>query len=214
MLQIDNQVITLVVLILCIVICFKTSSTVLCTIIGSVLVSCMYKNKQGNKNESIINFPSLLKIYPEKPRKIKVTETEKQKDKFHIDGNSIRLLSEQEAEDEIETEMEIELNSNKIKDETLEKQELLKSKEPVIVPEVKKQEETKEQFITKDDVPVICLGDNIIDGDERIAYNSIHRNEPTRVIIGMGKAYQNLSRYVKEEVEEIEGREWWGNNEY
>lgn len=207
MLHIDNQVITLVVLILCIVICFKTSSTILCTVIGSVLVSLIYKNKHS-KYESIINFPSLLKKSINTPNKLKINEHGKSREKFLVDDDSIRMMDEHEVEKVIETEMEIELNSNKIKEEVLEKQEVLENQE------VKKQVVIKEPFITKEDVPDICLGDDVIDGDERIAYNNIHRNEPTRVIIGMGKAYQNLSRYVREEVEEIEGKEWWGNNDY
>lgn len=198
MLMIDNQVITLVVLILCIIICFKTSSTVLCTIIGSVLVSCLYKNGQNNRIESIINFPSLIKQQP-KTNKLKVTELVKQKDKFYINNDGITLLDQQDIENELETDMEIELNKNKNKN---------------VDNTIKIEENNIEKFITKEDVPNICLNDNIIDGDERIAYNSIHRNEPTRVIIGMGKAYQNLGRYVREEVEEVEGKEWWGNNEY
>jgi hypothetical protein len=58
------------------------------------------------------------------------------------------------------------------------------------------------------------LTDDIIDGDESIAYNSIHRNEPTRVINGMQNAYNNLNKYVREEVDKEETREWWGNNDY
>lgn len=210
MLHIDNQVITLVILILCVIICFKSNSTILCAIIGAIIMSMVQTKKTG---ESLINFNSLLKkIKTPLSNDIKNVE-KKVRENFYINNDYIKILSEKEAEDRIETEMDIEISSNKIKDIALNKERENKEKNKENIP-ISKESINKELYITKDDVPTNCSTDSVIDGDESIAYNSIHRNEPTRVIIGMGKAYQNLSRYVLEEVQEIEGKEWWGNNEY
>lgn len=190
--QLDNQLITLIVIIFCVIICFRTNSTVLCTMIGSALVSLIYKNNSGN--ESIINFPMPFK-------KIKVkgsNQKTKVREQFQIDKDFIKLLDENEIENEIEMEMDIELNSNKIKKDV---------QESLFIPNVKIEPKPNTE-------PVIIPENVCLDGDERIAYNSIHRNEPTRVILGMGKAYKNLSKYVLEEVEEIESRDWWGNMDY
>ena len=210
MLQIDNQVITLIVLVFCIIICFRTNSTVLCTIIGSVIVSLIYKG--SDRQESVVNLPAFIKKIglPNKTtKKVKVEESPT-REKFYVDNDSIRVLTEKQ----IEEEMEIELKSNRIKHDTQQKKVPEIQKEPIDIPKELPKELPKETYITPDDSVTECFTDTVIDGDESIAYNSIHRNEPTRVIVGMGKVYQNLSRYVLEEVQEIEGKEWWGNNEY
>lgn len=217
MLQIDNQLITLVVVIICVIICFRTSSTILCAIIGAVIMSLINSRKNG---ESLINFDSLLKGIKKTPIPLKpIVNKEKPREKFYVDNNNyIKILSDRELEDKIETEMNIEIGSNRIKEDILEKEKpFIKESIPEeFIPKesIPKESIPKELYITREDVETECATDNVIDGDESIAYNSIHRNEPTRVILGMGKAYQNLSRYVLEEVEEIEGKEWWGNNEY
>jgi hypothetical protein len=59
-----------------------------------------------------------------------------------------------------------------------------------------------------------CNDNAFIDGDETIAYNNIVRNEPTRVIIGMTEAYKKLNKYVREEVEEAEYKDWWDDTTY
>lgn len=225
--QIDDQLITLVVLVICIIICFKTRGTIMCTIIGSIIMSIIYKNKH-NKLESIINLPSLLKNkikkIDTKTNKIKIPDVVPPKEKFYINNNSIKMVPDYDYENEIETEMHIELIKTRIRDEFI-KKEVKKSQEEHIKPIIKSvsikepikefpTEPIKEEFMTREDVSTMCLSDSVIDGDEQIAYSGIHRNEPTRVIAGMGRAYQNLSRYVLEEIQEVEGKEWWGNNDY
>lgn len=264
MLHIDDQVITLAILILSIIICFRTSSTMLCTIIGSILVSIIYKN---NKKEYNIALPSLMGyIYPSLNKKvsnsgtIKVSESKKKpKDNFSTDNCDNNIIK-------IEPDFDYINYNNKFKDYISENirqqnnvlqhiamqqtllQQTIKSKKPepeqikefeqntksklkqIDISEPKSelesidnkqknkdnsvQEYKVDGYISRSDIPSNCNSDDVIDGDERIAYSSIYRNEPTRVIMGMGKAYQNLSRYVLEEVEEIEGKEWWGNNDF
>lgn len=217
MLQIDNQVITLVVLGFCIIVCFRTNSTFLCTLISSILVSIMYRSK-SDKQETIINLPSFIKkigLQKNNTNKTpKIIEESPTREKFYVNSDSIRAVSE----NEIETEMEIELKRNRIKNEIEYIQKKIPKDPSMEIPKDVQRNTPdppkKDTYITHDDSVTECYTDTVIDGDESIAYNSIHRNEPTRVIMGMGKAYQNLSRYVLEEVQEIEGKEWWGNNEY
>ena len=52
------------------------------------------------------------------------------------------------------------------------------------------------------------------DGDEKIVLLNKTRNEPTRMLAGVNNAVKNLNKYVKEEIDEAENMEWWGNNEY
>jgi hypothetical protein len=60
-----------------------------------------------------------------------------------------------------------------------------------------------------------CLDNAFLDGDERISYSNVHRNEPTRVINGLLKTYQHIDRYIHEELDDQEKNwEWWGLNEY
>lgn len=60
----------------------------------------------------------------------------------------------------------------------------------------------------------IMKNDIIIDGDEKLAYNNIHRNEPTRVIIGMTESYKKLYKYFRDEISENENKDWWNKLEY
>lgn len=211
MLQLDNQLVILFIFIISIILCYKSSSTFLCFVLGGILLAILYKNNQTNKSKYIPNFPLLLK-------RVDTTKNydSKLQNIYYMDDNNIKVLSDHDVNNELETAMEIELNSAKIKNNN--KNIQINSNEiyfnPVEDKESSKEESSKENFITREDIPNICLGDNVLDGDERIAYNSIHRNEPTRVIVGMRKAYQNLNKYVLEEVQEIEGKEWWGNNDY
>jgi len=56
---------------------------------------------------------------------------------------------------------------------------------------------------------------SIIDGDETAAYLNMHRNEPTRVIIGMSQQYGNMSKYITDELDESDRNgDWWGLHEY
>lgn len=55
--------------------------------------------------------------------------------------------------------------------------------------------------------------DDEIDGDERIVYNSMARNEPTRVIAGTMNRLRDMDKYFREEVEEREDDPWWGRHE-
>jgi hypothetical protein len=72
----------------------------------------------------------------------------------------------------------------------------------------------KESLIVENTEDDYSRCDIIIDGDESMAYSNIHRNEPTRVIAGIGKKYDKMKKFLKEESEEIEKRDWWGNLEY
>ncbi len=56
--------------------------------------------------------------------------------------------------------------------------------------------------------------DDTLDGDERMVYSSLSRNDATRVDAGIMNRRKDIDRYVREEVEEAEDREWWGRHEY
>lgn len=55
--------------------------------------------------------------------------------------------------------------------------------------------------------------DDELDGDERINYQARSRNDPTRVIAGTMNRRCDLDKYLREEVEEEDDREWWGRHE-
>ena len=55
--------------------------------------------------------------------------------------------------------------------------------------------------------------DDLIDGDERMVYQSRSRNDPTRAIAGTMDRRRELDKYLREEVEEEENRVWWGRHE-
>lgn len=61
-----------------------------------------------------------------------------------------------------------------------------------------------------------CLYDiDLQCGDEMLAYQNIIRNEPTRVIQGqIDNTRIQIKRYVAEELETTENKEWWGEYEY
>ena len=52
-----------------------------------------------------------------------------------------------------------------------------------------------------------------IDGDERINYQSRSRNDSTRVTAGTMNRRRDLDKYLREEVDEEDDREWWGRHE-
>lgn len=52
-----------------------------------------------------------------------------------------------------------------------------------------------------------------IDGDERMAYSGLSRNDPTRVVAGTMNRLEFLRPILSEEVAEMEDREWWGRGE-
>ncbi len=52
-----------------------------------------------------------------------------------------------------------------------------------------------------------------MDGDEGIVYNSTHRNDETRALEGISNRRRDMDKYLREEVEEAEDREWWGRSE-
>jgi hypothetical protein len=55
----------------------------------------------------------------------------------------------------------------------------------------------------------------LIDGDEESAYLNLNRNEPTRVLHGMNNQFNNLCRYLKDEIDEYDRNgNWWGLHEY
>lgn len=55
--------------------------------------------------------------------------------------------------------------------------------------------------------------DDELDGDERINYQARSRNDPTRVTAGTMNRRCDLDKYLREEVEEEDDREWWGRHE-
>jgi len=52
-----------------------------------------------------------------------------------------------------------------------------------------------------------------LDGDELMAVQGRSRNDPTRVWAGALRKKAQLSRYVKEELDERENSRWWGQHE-
>ena len=53
-----------------------------------------------------------------------------------------------------------------------------------------------------------------IDGDDRLSYQSLSRNDPKRPIMGVTRRRSDMDKYLREEVDEEENRRWWGQNEY
>lgn len=212
MVNIDDNVITLIIVVLCIVICFR-NSTILYSIIGGFLVTKLFNSK---KYKSFLDLSSLKKKKEDVDNLI-VTNVNL-KESFTSGNKKNNIIPIINLEDIIETEMNIELEKNKAitKIESINTSNAATSSNDTINDSTTHNDLTKLiNDINSYNEPIEEINsDIIIDGDESIAYNSIHRNEPTRVIKGMGKAYVNLSKYVREEVEEIEGKEWWGNNDY
>ena len=62
-----------------------------------------------------------------------------------------------------------------------------------------------------------CLDDEAnddeLDGDERINYQALSRNDHSRATTGTMGRKTYLDSYIREEVTEEEGREWWGHHE-
>lgn len=56
--------------------------------------------------------------------------------------------------------------------------------------------------------------DDIVGGDERLVNNALGRNDPTRPQVGLLNRRRDLERNFVEELEEEEGRVWWGRSEY
>lgn len=63
----------------------------------------------------------------------------------------------------------------------------------------------------------VCIDDEAndeeLDGDERINYQSLSRNDSTRVTAGTVNRTRMMNNYLREEVEETEARPWWGRHE-
>jgi len=55
--------------------------------------------------------------------------------------------------------------------------------------------------------------DDALDGDERMNYQARSRNDPTRVTAGTMNRRRDFDKYLREEVEEEDDREWWGRHE-
>lgn len=55
--------------------------------------------------------------------------------------------------------------------------------------------------------------DDELDGDERMNYQARSRNDPTRVTAGTMNRRRDLDKYLREEVDEEDDREWWGRHE-
>ena len=52
-----------------------------------------------------------------------------------------------------------------------------------------------------------------IDGDERLVYNQLGRNDPTRPMAGVFNRTAWLDQYLREEVDQREEDPWWGRHE-
>jgi hypothetical protein len=124
----------------------------------------------------------------------------------------------------IEIEMEMELQKERVSGLLLELNSI-KNKNKELEDEIKQLQTTTavtSNFSTQRDRSTTQSAtqsttqstDIALDGDELMSHNNLSRNEPTRVIMGMTQAYQNLNKYVLEEVTEEEHREWWGENDY
>ena len=65
--------------------------------------------------------------------------------------------------------------------------------------------------------PEVCFdgeaNDEEIDADEQNTYQVRSRNDEVRVVAGTMQRQRNVDRYLREEVEEAEDREWWGREE-
>ena len=65
--------------------------------------------------------------------------------------------------------------------------------------------------------PEVCFdgeaNDEEIDADEQNTYQVRSRNDEVRVVAGTMQRQRNVDRYLREEVEEAEDREWWGRDE-
>jgi hypothetical protein len=55
--------------------------------------------------------------------------------------------------------------------------------------------------------------DDEIEGDERMAYQGLARNDPERVIAGIMNRRREFDPYVRSELEETEDLRWWGRHE-
>ena len=55
--------------------------------------------------------------------------------------------------------------------------------------------------------------DDELDGDERINYQALARNDPLRATVGTIGRRASLDAYLREEVVEEEDRDWWGRHE-
>jgi hypothetical protein len=58
------------------------------------------------------------------------------------------------------------------------------------------------------------LNADILDFDEKNAYQSLGRNDPYRPINGIMNREKMMDPYLREELEEASKKEWWGNGEY
>lgn len=217
MFHIDNKLIIIVIVILCVIICFRTSGSILCILLGAILIM----DFSDNNTESNTILPSLFNRSKRNKNNTNDKETDlnnieekvnkmiDQKDSFQSGVEMIKVNEKKRSNiTNIRNDMELEHLMLKELNNKTEKKAITITKEDPLLPQIR----TKETYIPEPQSTQLM--DTVIDGDENIAYNSIHRNEPTRVILGMGNAYYNLGRYVKEEVDEEESREWWGNNDY
>ena len=53
-----------------------------------------------------------------------------------------------------------------------------------------------------------------IDYDESNAFQGLARNDPLRPTIGIIDRGSMMDDFLREELEDAEGKEWWGNGEY
>jgi len=53
-----------------------------------------------------------------------------------------------------------------------------------------------------------------LDYDERNSFQSLSRNDPLRPIIGIMGREAFMDPFLREELENTEAKEWWGNGEY
>jgi hypothetical protein len=63
-------------------------------------------------------------------------------------------------------------------------------------------------------IPYQESNDNSIDYDEKNTYQLLKRNDPIRPIVGEINRKSFVDPYIREELENAEKKEWWGNGEY
>jgi hypothetical protein len=201
-----NQIIILACLVLCIIVAYRSNSTILTLILGSIF---LYK---GYHNHALTTFTKVMsEPFQHKPE-IKVVEK--------MTNNKINIRQKIREEELLMPTIKpvvinnkrdfFEIKKNSIIGPEIKKNITIKPeiKENIIIEPEKEEEPEPESECNKNN----C--NELIDGDESMAYLNIHRNEPTRVIKGIHEKYSKLVNYFKEEVEDIEKLHWWGNNEY
>lgn len=192
----EKQLIILIVLILCMIICYKHINSIFFTLIGIYIIYYYIKQKE-DLSSYLTQKTMIVTEKKKKPRKVALeslhnTETIQPvyiTDKFSNSnlhdiediGSLIPMIKLEEPEPEPEPEHTVPVTV---------------SKSPV----------TYMGGITYKN-PSSEYKQDISDGDEFITNANITRTKIRKNVIS---AYDNLSRYIKEEIDEAEKIKWWG----